>query len=537
MSEISLLDCTLRDGGYVNDWNFGHDNLISIFERLVSAEVDFIELGFIDERRPFDYNRSIAPDTESFNQIFEGLDKKGSLLVGMIDYGTCGIDKIQPYGESIFDAIRVIFKKHVRVQAIDFCRQLKDLGYKVFVQLVSITSYNDEELDDLINLANELEPYAVSMVDTYGLFQQENLMHYYHELNRKLKPSISLGYHSHNNFQRAFANCVEMLSQETDRKLLVDATIYGMGKSAGNCPIELLAMYLNERFQKHYDLSQILEAVDASIMEFYIKKPWGYNMFFYIAALNNCHPSYVKDLMEKKTLSVKQINEVLEKLKDYGDKQLLYDKELGEKLYYEYQKQIHVDDERDIEKLREIFSGKDILLLGPGKSIERERGKIERYINEKKPIVISINYISDDLHTDYIFLSNAKRYVQISSALLKKKGAIHVIATSNVTAMDMDVFDYSLDVSPLLDESAEIIDNSFLMLLKVMIRLGVKKVALGGFDGYVGEKHQDHVNANMEYQFSKSQAERLNRYTRQVLDDMRLQIEMDFITDSLYVSQ
>ncbi len=233
---------------------------------------------------------------------------------------------------------------------------------------------------------------------------------------------------------------------------------------------------------------------------------------------------------------MKQINEVLAKLKDYGDKQLLYDKELGEKLYCEYQKQIYVDDERDIEKLRETFSQKNILLLGPGRSIERDKEKIQRYINMNKPIVISINYLSDDLHTDYIFLSNAKRYVQISSALLKKRNVVHVIATSNVTAMNADKFEYSLDVSPLLDESAEIIDNSFLMLLKVMIRLGIKRVALGGFDGYVGEKNQDHVNANMEYQYSKDQAERLNIYTRHVLDDMRSQIEMDFITDSLYIS-
>ena len=111
-----------------------------------------------------------------------------------------------------------------------------------------------------------------------------------------------------------------------------------------------------------------------------------------------------------------------------------------------------------------------------------------------------------------------------------------MIATSNVTAMDADIFEYSLDVSPLLDEGAEIIDNSILMLLKVMIRLGVKKVALGGFDGYVGEKNQDHVNANMEYQYSKEQAERLNIYTRQVLDKMRSHIEMNFITDSIYIS-
>ena len=127
MRKISLLDCTLRDGGYVNDWNFGHNNLVSIFERLVSAKVEFIELGFIDERRGFDINRSIAPDTASFNRIFQDLDKEDSLLVGMIDYGTCGIENIQPCSESVFDGIRVIFKKHVRTEAIAFCKQIKQL--------------------------------------------------------------------------------------------------------------------------------------------------------------------------------------------------------------------------------------------------------------------------------------------------------------------------------------------------------------------------------------------------------------------------
>ena len=534
-TKVSLLDCTLRDGGYVNDWNFGHNNLVSVFERLVSAKVEFIELGFLDERREYDINRSIAPDTESFNQIFQGLDKEKSQLLGMIDYGTCSIENIQPCSETIFDGIRVIFKKHVRKPAIDFCRQIKNLGYKVFVQLVSITSYNDDELHDLICLANDLKPFAVSMVDTYGLLQQENLMHYFMELDSKLLPEIQLGYHSHNNFQRAFANCTEMLSKKTDRNLLVDATIYGMGKSAGNCPIELLAMYLNDHFDKKYDITQILEALDANIMNFYRISPWGYNMFFYIAALNNCHPSYVTYLMDKRTLSVKQINEVLAQLQKYGDKQLLYDKELIEKLYFDYQKQINIDDERDIQKLSKIFHQKKVLLLGPGKSIENEKDTIQKYIKENQPLIISVNYISENLPADFIFLSNSKRYVQLSAALLQKKESVRVIATSNVTATRDKKFDYSLDIAPLLDEQAEVIDNSFVMLLKVMIKIGVHDVALGGFDGYVGEKHKDHVNENMEYSFSKEQARRLNDYVSNILHDMKQQINMEFITKSLYV--
>ena len=97
----------------------------------------------------------------------------------MIDYGTCSLAHIKPCEESYLDAIRVIFKKHLRNEAMSFCAELKKLGYKVFAQLVSVTSYTDDEMMDLIRLANEVKPYAVSMVDTYGLMHQNNLKHYF----------------------------------------------------------------------------------------------------------------------------------------------------------------------------------------------------------------------------------------------------------------------------------------------------------------------------------------------------------------------
>ena len=119
------------------------------------------------------------------------------MVVGMIDYGTCSLSNLQPCNESILDGIRVIFKKDKRKEAVEYCAKVKALGYKVFVQLVSITSYNDEELQDLIKLANDIEPYAVSMVDTYGLLQKDSLLHYFYMLDEGLKENISLGYHSH----------------------------------------------------------------------------------------------------------------------------------------------------------------------------------------------------------------------------------------------------------------------------------------------------------------------------------------------------
>ena len=244
MGEIKLLDCTLRDGGYLNDWNFGSDSIVNIYERLVSSEMDIIEVGFLNENYEFDKDKTIQPDSKSLDKLFENLEKNKSVIVGMIDYGTCAIENVVPCEDSYIDGIRVIFKKDKRQSAIEFCHKIKELGYKVFVQAVSITSYTDEELVDLLELVNNLEPYAFSLVDTYGLLHKNQLIHYFDMADELLKPTIGLGYHSHNNFQLAYANCVELIEKNISRLLLIDGSLYGMGKSAGNAPIELLATYL-----------------------------------------------------------------------------------------------------------------------------------------------------------------------------------------------------------------------------------------------------------------------------------------------------
>lgn len=531
MSEIMLLDCTLRDGGYINDWKFGHDNLVSIFERLVDANLDIIEIGFLDERRPFDIDRSIMPDTDSVEKIYGMLDRKQAMVVGMIDYGTCGAEHIKPCEESFLDGIRVIFKKHLREPAFAFCKELKDKGYKVFAQLVSVTSYDDDEMMDAIRLANEIKPYALSMVDTYGLMHQNNLLHYFHLMDTCLDQEIGLGYHAHNNFQMGYANCIAMLNHKIKRRLIVDGSIYGMGKSAGNAPLELIAMHMNNALGKHYHVSQILEAVDANISQFYRPATWGYNMFYYIAASNDCHPEYVAHLMNKRTLSIRSVNEILGKLQ--GEKKLLYDETYIEELYVEYQKN-EVNDEADRQRLGQALADQDILLIGPGTSVKTRRKRIEDHIKEHAPIVISINYVPEGMKPDYIFLSNAKRYVQLATRLSQEKYVL--IATSNVTGTSEDSFQYVLNFSALMDAEAKIVDNSLVMLLKALSSVGCQKVTLAGFDGYSAET-SNYYNVEMEYDFARNMADYLNDYTSTFLAGLRGRMEVVFLTESKYRQQ
>ena len=530
MKEIKLLDCTLRDGGYLNDWEFGHSNLLSIFERLVSSKAEIIEVGFLDERREFDINRSIMPDSASVRKIYGKINKRNAMIVGMIDFGTCSIDKLEKCEDSYLDGIRVIFKKHVMHEAIAFCKEVKKLGYKVFAQAVSITSYNDEELMELVSLVNDLKPYAMSMVDTYGLLYKDNLMHYFTFLDKYLKPEIGLGYHSHNNFQLAYSNCMEVLRYQTERTTVVDGTLYGMGKSAGNAPIELLAMHLNEKYNKSYDMNQLLEAIDGNIMNLYQETPWGYSLFFYLAASNHCHPNYVKALMDNHTLSIKSINEILDKIED--EKKLLFDKAYIEQLYYEYQHE-QCNDTEDRARLSAELTGKDILILGPGSTLKKQKNIIEHYIKENMPTVIAINFIPDDFQVNYVFLSNPRRYIRLMNSIKEDRNKnVEIIATSNVTKVKGS-FKYTLNNSSLLDKDAVVMDYSFIMLLKALISMGIDHVTCAGLDG-CSESGGNYASKDMEYWFAQRNAQKLNDYVFDYLQDVKNQLNVMFITDTHY---
>ena len=531
MSKISLLDCTLRDGGYVNDWKFGHDNLTSVFERLVDSGVDIIEIGFLDERRPFDIDRSIMPDTQSAEQIYGRLDRKQAMVVGMIDYGTCGIENLQPCSESWLDGIRVIFKKHLMHQAMEFCREVKKLGYKVCSQLVSITSYSDEELMELIGLVNDVKPFAVSMVDTYGLLHPEDLLHYYELLDKYVDTDVTIGFHAHNNFQLAYANALAFLGKERRHDILVDGTLYGMGKSAGNAPLELLAMRLNDKYGKSYKIDPMLEAVDESLMKIYAKSPWGYKMFFYLCGLNRCHPNYLSYFEGTGNLSLSKMDELLSEIEP-EEKKLLFDKGLAEELYSGYCSD-KLDDSSAKRAFLEDISGRRLLLIGPGKNMRLQSAKVKAFIERNAPYVISINYIPGEIPVDCVFITKPSRYHDMTLALKKPEyQGIKFLATSNVECRNGS-FDFCVQRAPLLETNERISDNSFLMLLRLLDGLGIKEVSCAGFDGY-SDKEDNYVNPSMEYAFVKSEAFRLNVHMKEAIAGFRERMDVRFITYSAY---
>jgi len=531
MTSRLLLDCTLRDGGFVNDWNFGFGSIKSVISRLDCAGVDIIEVGFIDERRAYDENRSIFPDVESISPIFQNIGKPNALIIGMIDYGTCAIDKIPDRSKSRLDGIRLIFKKKDQDGAIEFLRLVKEKGYKIFANPVSITGYNDSETSVLIGKINKIRPYSVSIVDTYGLMHSKELLDYFDIFNEKLEKDIILGYHAHNNFQMAYANSITLLNKNLDRPITIDGTLYGMGKSAGNACTELIAMYMNEYCGRNFNIHQIHEAIDADILKEFGKKTWGYNFEYYIAALNDCHPSYVRYLLDKKTLSVKSVNEILAGVDE--SKKLSFDESYMEGLYREYQGR-YCDDAAAVESIKKEFLGKKILLLGPGKTLQDSFTAIDDFVRENNPIIVSINFLNESFPVDYVFMGNAKRYSQFFHKIYGEGVNVKIICTSNITEAGRKI-DFSVNYSALLADDPVIRDNPLVMFLRLLKNIGIREIWLAGFDGYTPDNSVNYYGDYPKLLFCQDNVVPRNDAMKKELRGISEFMRVSFLTPTRYL--
>ena len=540
MGKIFLLDCTLRDGGYINDWKFGEHAIKDICKKLSHAGVEAIEVGFIKGDR-FSLDRTMFPNVECIAELIK--PKSPSIIyVGMSDMSApVPIERIVPFDGTSVDAIRVIFKKNRIAEGYEYCRRVKALGYKVFVQFVGTDNYSDAEFIAAIEKFNALEPDAVYVVDSFGLMKKKHFMRLIQLADNNLVEKTALGYHSHNNLQQALSNAEAFAEFHTARDKFMDATAFGMGRGAGNLNLELFAAYLNENFGARYDLEPIIDIVSDHLDAIYEKNPWGYSMPLYLSAANGCHPNYPIYYSANHHLTLRELADLIKsiepeerknysaaKAEHYYEQFMLCRSQPSEKIIAD-----HADIETDFNQLSDKLKGRDVLLIGPGGNIHRQHSRVEAVIKTENPVAIAVNYAPQDIAVDYIFLTNAKRYTQLRYDLPENINAnAEIIATSNVTNID-GKFDYVLDYNSLIDRSTEIVDNSLVMLLKTMIKIGVRKVFLAGFDGY-SKRADNYFDMSREYSFVKSKAEYLNRYVCDFLETLDGTIEVKFVTDSRY---
>ncbi len=522
MNNIHILDCTLRDGGYCNEWRFGFENVRRITHGLQEADIEIIECGFITNRVTYD------PDVTKFTTVAEAAqvipqNREGKMFVAMMNYGEYNIDDLPSYDGSSIDGIRVAFHKKNLNEALKLCEQIKAKGYLVFIQAMVSLAYSDEEFLSMIRRVNEFKPYAFYIVDSFGMMKGKDLTRLFYVVEHNLDEEIWIGFHSHNNMQLAYSNAQQLTIVQTNRNLIIDSSIYGMGRGAGNLNTELFLEYLNENAGKHYQLKPILTLIDEILNEFYQRNYWGYSLPNYISAAHNAHPNYAGYLDDKKTLTIEGMNDIFDMMDE--DKKVSYDKAYIEELYLKYMATGKVQEEHKTE-LKERLKGKKILLIAPGKSSVDEDEKIRAFKTDEV-IVISVNYAYESITPDFIFLSNLRRFRELDSNQKNK-----CIVTSNIPAEGVY---YQTKYRDLLNSEEAVADNAGLMVIKFLMQYEVEGIYLAGFDGYSHDVRENYGSSEMAFITRNAVLDAMNAGMSKVLKEYSNKINIRFVTAPKFV--
>ena len=526
MNSLKVLDVTLRDGGCVNDFNFGQTYIEKILAAQEASGVDFIEMGYIDENKGSVSGRTQYINEKVIPEHFLKNKKPGVTYVAMMDYGKFNIDNLGPKTDDGIDGIRMAFHKKNMKDIIPLGRKIIDKGYKFYIQPMITLRYSDAELLELIDMVNKELPDASGfyIVDSFGEMRPNDMSRVLNLVDHNLLPTMTLGFHSHNNLQMSYSNAIALLQFPTNRDLMLDCSIMGMGKGAGNLNTELLLEHLNLYYGKNYKIAPLLEVIDKVINQLHSEFYWGYAPEYYLSAANQCTPSYAGHFYNKHMLPIDQVGELLSMIAP--EKKISFDKNYAEEIYRQYNESKSVDDSAVVEELKKTFDGKKILLIAPGKSIIDAGDKIDAI--EEKEDVVSIGLNTKRPGNDYL-LTTRKEIYDIAVA-----EGLNLIVCSNVSKGgrgNVKILNYAnwIDV----DERTH--DSSSVIALNLLKACGVKEILLAGFDGFAVNINENYYDPNMRHPVTPEQVERRNSYYKNLIQRVKDSgIKVEFITPSKY---
>lgn len=285
--------------------------------------------------------------------------------------------------------VRLTFRREDAERAFSWAAAILDKGYQVFFQPVGTAFYSDMELLRLVERVNRLRPFAFYMVDTLGSMYPGQVTRQFHLIHENMDPAIRLGFHGHNNLQLAFSNAQVLLGIQAKRQLILDSSVYGMGRGAGNLPTELITRYINQNIQSRYNVGMVMDIYDEYIAPLRREYQWGYSMAYHLAASHACHPNYAAYLINKQTLSMQDRESILRAIPQ--DQRVEFDKALVRRLYARHQSR-HIDDTRAVEELAGLMAGRKLLVLAPGESLRTREAQVLGFIQREHPLVLAVNF-------------------------------------------------------------------------------------------------------------------------------------------------
>ena len=284
-STLKILDCTIRDGGICNDWNFSTSFVQDVFHALKNARIDYMEVGYKTHKDVFS-----PPSTDvglwkycAENDLRDVLEESEMRISTMVDIGRIETSDIPPSQDSLVDVIRIATYAHQIDEAQVILDHCLAQGYETFMNVMAVSTLSPSEVTVFLKKLAGSGVHNVAIVDSFGSLFPHHITQLVAKYQAYLGADINVGVHCHNNQQQAFANSIAAIHAGVD---FVDATLHGMGRGAGNCPLELLLLYLEE---PRYDVRPILPILE-QFAELKDELLWGYRLPYAMTGHYNLHP-------------------------------------------------------------------------------------------------------------------------------------------------------------------------------------------------------------------------------------------------------
>jgi 4-hydroxy 2-oxovalerate aldolase len=306
--DIKVFDCTIRDGGLVNNYHFTDEFVKAHYETCVAAGVDYMEIGknvsptimSVDEYGPWNFCKE-----EDIRRIV-GENKTNMKIAVMADIGRSLKEELIPKSESVVDMIRIATYIHQIPAAIELIEDAHAKGYETTVNIMAISKSFDDELDEVLAQLAKTNVDVIYIADSFGSFYPEQikkLTDKYLKVAQKVGKKI--GIHAHNNLQLAYANTLEAMIYGTS---FLDVTISGLGRGAGNCPLELLIGFLKN---PKYKLLPVLKFIEEFIVPLEKELDWGYSIPYMLTGQLNEHPRAAMKARDEKDTKYREFYKTL----------------------------------------------------------------------------------------------------------------------------------------------------------------------------------------------------------------------------------
>ncbi|MNZ89812.1 4-hydroxy-2-oxovalerate aldolase [compost metagenome] len=285
INQSKIVDCTIRDGGLVNNWDFSVEFVQKLYAGLNEAGVDYMEIGYKNSPKLLKGADEAGP-WRFLNDDFlkKVIPQKGTTkLSALVDIGRVDENDILPRSESLLDLIRVACYIKDVDKALQLVQVFHDRGYETTLNIMALSNVMENELTEAFEMINDSVVDVVYIVDSYGSLDYKDMEYLINKFKTNL-PNKRLGVHTHNNMQLAFSNT--LVAAENGVELL-DASVYGMGRAAGNCPTELLVAHLKNT---NYNLRPVLDVLEQLMIPLREKEEWGYIIPYMITGMLDEHP-------------------------------------------------------------------------------------------------------------------------------------------------------------------------------------------------------------------------------------------------------